>query len=106
MLARGRLQGMPLQGGLAGERCQVKLLKRRQQTEQGVAGERELQQRKQKRWRWDMYELLERLKHQNNQNCHVLIKLVIFSLAKTWIDDRIRQDLYILFDFCDGAGGS
>ena len=33
---------------------------------------------------------LKRRKYQNNQNCHFLIKLVIFSLAKTLVDDRIR----------------
>ena len=34
------------------------------------------------------------------------IKFVIFSLAKTWVDDRIRQNPYVLFEFCVGAGGS
>ena len=36
----------------------------------------------------------------------ILIKSVIFSLAKTWVDDRIRQNPYVLFEFCVGAGGS
>ena len=67
MLARGTpatlstaAQGMLLQGALARERLQAKLLKQRQRAEQGVAGERELQQRMRKRWRWDRYEPLER----------------------------------------------
>ena len=49
-----------MQGALARERRQAKLLKQRQRAEQGVAGERELQQRMRKRWRWDRYEPLER----------------------------------------------
>ena len=39
-------QGMLLQGGLARERLQAKLLKQQQRAEQGVAGESKLQQQK------------------------------------------------------------
>ena len=67
MLARGlpaarstAAQGMPSQGVSARERRQAKLLKQRQRAGQGLAGERGLQQRKRKRWRWGRYDPLER----------------------------------------------
>ena len=62
-------QGMPLQGALARERRQAKLLKQRQRAEQGVAKERGLQQRKRKRWRWDRYDPLERPGHKGALKC-------------------------------------
>ena len=49
-----------MQEALAREQLQAKLLKQRQRAEQGVAEERELQQRKRKQWRWDRHEPLER----------------------------------------------
>ena len=67
MLARGRpaarslgVPGMPSQGAAARERRQAKPLEQRQHSEQGVTGERRLQQKKQKRWQWDRYDPLER----------------------------------------------
>ena len=49
-----------MQGAAARGRRQAKLLKQRQRAGQGLAGERELQQRKWKRWRWGRYDPLER----------------------------------------------
>ena len=46
-------QGMLSQGTSSREQQQAKRFEQRQHSEQGVTGEQELQQKKQKRWHWD-----------------------------------------------------